>query len=90
MSRKLQEDETGEFIHMASTSSRRGLEDIFSNPYCHRTHEETSFNKGISDNFPLLRSQFPEDREEASRILKSEFPNCNPKDYSFNVTLNSN
>ena len=82
-------DETGEMNEMdrfPPTSSRRGSEDI-TNPYRHRTHEETSFGGDISDITPLLRYQ--EDREEASRILKNKFPNWNLNDSSFNVTLNS-
>lgn len=36
-------DEEGEIIHMRSTSSQRGSEDI-TKPSCHRqTHAETSF-----------------------------------------------
>ena len=82
-------DETGEMNEIdrfPPTSSRRGPEDI-TNPHRHRTHEETSFGGDISDIMPLLRYQ--EDREEANRILKNKFPNWNPNDFSFSVTLNS-
>ena len=90
-------DETGEINEMdrfPSSSSRRGSED-------HRTYEETSFTTGgdISDITPLIRKEnelndsvdekFQEkNRQRAAEILKSKFPKLDPKNSSFNATLN--
>ena len=90
-------DETGEINEMdrfPSSSSRRGSED-------HRTYEETSFTTGgdISDITPLIRKEnelndsvdekFQEkNRQRAAEILKSKFPKWDPKNSSFNATLN--
>ena len=85
-------DETGEMNEMdlfPSSSSRRGSED-------HRTYEETSFTTGgdISDITPLNPKENDENfkeknRQRAAEILKSKFPKWDPKNSSFNATLNS-
>ena len=83
-------DETGEINEMdrfPSSSSRRGSEDI-NNPYHHRTYEETSFTTGGDERTPLLSEEFQENGQEATKILKSKFPNWNPLDSSFNAALN--
>ena len=71
-------DETGEMNEMdrfPQTSSRRGLEDI-TNPYRHRTHEETSFGGDISDITSLIEhSTVEEQREKAWEVLEREYPN---------------
>ena len=84
-------DETGEINEMdrfPSSSSRRGSED-------HRTYEETSFSTGgdISDITPLIPKENDEkfkekNRQRAAKILKSKFPKWDPKNSSFNATLN--
>ena len=74
-------DETGEMNEMdrfPPSSSRRGSEDI-TNPYRHRTYEETSFGEDISDITPLTdRSTVEEQREKAWGVLKREYPNASP------------
>ena len=77
-------DETGEMNEMdrfPSSSSRRGSED-------HRTYEETSFTTGgdISEITPLMSKE--KNRQEAAEILKRKFPKWDPKNSSFNATLN--
>ena len=84
-------DETGEQMEMGNfnpydSSSRRGSVDPTSP---HRTYGETSFITGGDERSPLLRERYQENREEAAKILKSKFPNCNPLDSSFSATLNS-
>ena len=88
-------DETGEINEMdrfPSSSSRRGSED-------YRTYEETSFTTGgdISDITPLMskendekfKEKFKEkNRQRGAEILKSKFPKWDPKNSSFNATLN--
>ena len=82
-------DETGEINEMdrfPSSSSRRGSED-------YRTYEETSFGGDISDITPLMRKENDEkfkakNRQSAAKILKSKFPKWDPKNSSFNATLN--
>ena len=83
-------DETGEMNEMdrfPSSSSRRGSEDI-NYPYQHRTYEETSFTTGgdISEITPLMSKE--KNRQKAAEILKSKFPKWDPKNSSFNATLN--
>ena len=90
-------DETGEINEMdrfPSSSSRRGSEDI-NYPYQHRTYEETSFTTGgdISDITPLNPKENDEkfqkkNRQRGAEILKSKFPKWDPKNSSFNATLN--
>ena len=88
-------DETGEQMEMGNlnpydSSSRRGSVDPTSP---HRTYGETSFITCMyvcgEERSPLLRERYQENREEAAKILKSKFPNCNPLDSSFSATLNS-
>ena len=84
-------DETGEQMEMGNlnpydSSSRRGSVDPTSP---HRTYGETSFITGGDKRSSLLRERYQENREEAAKILKSKFPNCNPLDFSFSATLNS-
>ena len=84
-------DETGEINEMdrfPSSSSRRGSEDI-NYPYQHRTYEETSFTTGGDERKPLWGKKFQEKRQRAAEILKSKFPKWDPKNSSFNATLNS-
>ena len=62
---------------LASTSSRRGSEDI-TNPYRHRTREQTSFIEGIDDKSLLIQRERESKLEEAWRSVKSKFPKFNP------------
>ena len=73
-------DEIGEMSQMTDrfppTSSRRGSEDI-TNPYRHRTHEETSFGGNISNITPLIdHSTVEEQREKAWEVLERDYPNA--------------
>ena len=80
-------DETGEINEMDRfplSSSRRGSEDI-NYPYQHRTYEETSFTTGGDERTPLFDE---ENRQRAREILESKFPKWDPKNSSFNATLN--
>ena len=72
-------DDDDENIPLISTSSRRGSEDTT----YHRTYEETSFTTGGDEKF------HEKNRQRAAEILESKFPNWDPKNSSFNATLNS-
>ena len=72
-------DDNDENIPLISTSSRRGSEDTT----YHRTYEETSFTTGGDEKF------HEKNRQRAAEILESKFPNWDPKNSSFNATLNS-
>ena len=82
-------DETGEMSEMTDrfppNSSRRGSEDI-TNPYRHRTREETSFGGDISEITPLIdHSTVEKQREKARDVLEREYPNASASliaDYS--------
>ena len=67
------------------SSSRRGSEDTT----YRRTYGETSFIEGIDEHTPLLDKVSQENRKEAVKILESKFPKWDPKNSSFNATLNS-
>ena len=68
------------------SSSRRGSVDITAP---HSSYKETSFTTGGGERTPLLGEEFQENRQEATKILKSKFPKWNPLDSSFNATLNT-
>ena len=82
-------DETGEMSEMTDrfppTSSKRGSEDI-TNLYRHRTREETSLGRDISEITPLIdHSTVEEQREKAREVLEREYPNASASliaDYS--------
>ena len=67
------------------SSSRRGSEDTT----YRGTYGETSFIEGIDEHTPLLDEVSQENRKEAVKILESKFPKWDPKNSSFNATLNS-
>ena len=67
------------------SSSQRGSEDTT----YRRTYEETSFIEGTDEHTPLLDKVSQENRKEAVKILESKFPKWDPKNSSFNATLNS-
>ena len=67
------------------SSSRRGSEDTT----YRGTYGETSFIEGIDEHTPLLDKVSQENRKEAVKILESKFPKWDPKNSSFNATLNS-
>ena len=72
-------DDDDENIPLTSTSSRRGSEDTT----YHRTYEETSFTTGEDEKF------HEKNKQRAAEILECKFPNWDPKNSSFNATLNS-
>ena len=67
------------------SSSRRGSEDTT----YRGTYGETSFIEGTDEHTPLLDKVSQENRKEAVKILESKFPKWDPKNSSFNATLNS-
>ena len=67
------------------SSSRRGSEDTT----YRGTYGEISFIEGIDEHTPLLDKVSQENRKEAVKILESKFPKWDPKNSSFNATLNS-
>ena len=71
-----------------SRSRRLGMH-ASTRPRRHRTYEVTSFITGENERSPLLREENQENREDAVEILRSKFPNWDPLDSSFGVTLNS-
>ena len=77
-------------LHQMTTRSKSKRLGMHASPRSrrHRTYEETSFITSENERSPLLREENQENREEAVRILKSKFPNWDPFDSSFGVTLN--
>ena len=67
------------------SSSRRGSEDTT----YRGTYGETSFIEGTDEHTPLLDKVSQENRKEAVKILENKFPKWDPKNSSFNATLNS-
>ena len=78
-------DETGEMNEMdrfPPTSSRRGSEDI-TNPYRHRTHEETSFGGDISDITPLIQRERTLD--DSVDEIKRKFQNADTSKFTSKI-----
>ena len=78
-------DETGEMNEMdrfPPTSSRRGSEDI-TNPYRHRTHEETSFGGDISDITPLIQRE--NELNDSVDEIKRKFPNADTSKFTSKI-----
>ena len=80
------------------SSSRRGSEDTTFRSSHSKTYEETSFNEGEDEHTPLIPEEERDkalaiklkakNRQSAAKILKSKFPKWDPKNSSFNATLN--
>ena len=82
------------------SSSRRGSEDTTYRSSHSKTYGETSFIEGEDEHTPLLGEEAEErakalaiklkakNRQSAAKILKSKFPKWDPKNSSFNATLN--
>ena len=83
------------------SSSRRGSDDTTYRSSHSKTYGETSFIEGIDEHTPLLGKEEEEkrakalaikfqekNRQRAAEILKSKFPKWDPKNSSFNATLN--
>ena len=68
------------------SSSRRGSVDITAP---RSSYKETSFTTGGGERIPLLGEEFQENRQRATKILKSKFPKWNPLGSSFNATFNT-
>ena len=78
--------EAGEISEMTDscppTSSRRDSEDI-TNPYRHRTHEETSFIEGISDTTPLIQRE--RELNDSVNEIKRKFPNADTSKFTSKI-----
>ena len=79
------------------SSSRRGSEDTTFRSSHSKTYEETSFNEGEDEHTPLIPEERDKalaiklkakNRQRAREILESKFPKWDPKNSSFNATLN--
>ena len=78
-------NETGEMNEMdrfPPTSSRCGSEDI-TNPYRHRTHEETSFGGDISDITLLIQRE--NELNDSVDEIKRKFPNADTSKFTSKI-----